>query len=85
MPHIDVDQADLGEIKPVKTVKQQDLSNNDKKLCEEEILMAHMHQFRMFRRDIKLYSRSYLGYGLMIARQLIFLNENNDLKLIEPH
>jgi hypothetical protein len=85
MPRIDVDQAGLGEIKPVQIVKQQDLSNNDKKLGEEEILMAHMHQFRMFRRDIKLYSRSYLGYGLMIARQLIFLNENNDLKLIESH
>jgi hypothetical protein len=85
MPRIDVDQAGLEEIKPVQIVKQQDLSNNDKKLSEEEIIMAHMHQFRMFRRDIKLYSRSYLGYGLMIARQLIFMNETNDPKLIESH
>ncbi|CAF4344546.1 unnamed protein product, partial [Rotaria sordida] len=36
-----------------------------------------MHQFRMFRRDIKLCSRSYLGYGLMIARQTIFINQTN--------
>jgi len=47
--------------------------------------MAHMHQFRMFRRDIKLYSRSYLGYGLMIARQTIFMNETNDKQLIQSH
>jgi hypothetical protein len=85
MPRIDVDQAGLEEIKPVQIAKQQDLSNNDKKLSDEEILMAHMHQFRMFRRDIQLYSRSYLGYGLMIARQLIFLNDTNDPKLIESH
>ncbi|CAF2448434.1 unnamed protein product [Rotaria sp. Silwood2] len=39
----------------------------------------------MFRRDIKLYSPSYLGYGLMIARQTIFINETNDEKLIESH
>jgi hypothetical protein len=86
MPRIDVDQAGLEEIKPVKIMKQQNLLNDDdKKLNEEEILMTHMHQFRMFRRDIKLYSRSYLGYGLMIARQMIFLNETNDQKLIESH
>ena len=68
MPRIDVDQAGLEEIKPVQVVKQQqELPNEETKLSDEEIIMAHMHQFRMFRRDIKLYSRSYLGYGLMIA------------------
>jgi hypothetical protein len=85
MPRIDFDQAGLEEIKPVRVVKQQDLPTNESKLSEEEILMSHMHQFRMFRRDIKLYSRSYIGYGLMIARQLIFTNETNDPKLIESH
>ncbi|CAF1125584.1 unnamed protein product [Rotaria sp. Silwood1] len=85
MPRIDVNQADLEEIKPVKIVKIQDILNENTKLSEEEILMAHMHQFRMFRRDIKLYSRSYLGYGLMIARQTIFINETNNKKLIESH
>jgi len=44
-----------------------------------------MHQFRMFRRDIEFYSRSYLGYGLMIARQTIFMNETNDKQLIQSH
>ncbi len=78
MPRIDVDQAGLEEIKPVQVVKQQVLLNNDRKLSEEEIIMIHMHQFRIFRRNIKLYSRSYLGYGLMIARRLIFINETND-------
>lgn len=88
MPRIDVEKADLEEIKPVKIVKKQDVlnnNNNDKSLSEEESLLAHMHQFRMFKRDIKLYSRSYLGYGLMIARQLIFTNETNDQKLLEKH
>ena len=86
MPRIDVDQAGLEEIKPVQVVKQQqELPNEETKLSDEEIIMAHMHQFRMFRRDIKLYSRSYLGYGLMIARQLIFVNETNDSKLVESH
>jgi len=85
MPRIDVDQAGLEEIKPVKIVKRQDILKNDKHLSEEEMLMTHMHQFRMFRRDIKLYSRSYLGYGLMIARQIIFINETNDQQLIESH
>ncbi len=47
--------------------------------------MAYMHQFRMFRRDIKLYSRSYSGYGLMIARQTMFMNETNDKQLIQSH
>ncbi|CAF1588496.1 unnamed protein product [Rotaria sordida] len=46
-------------------------------LGDEEIIMKYMHQFRMFRRDIKLCSRSYLGYGLMIARQTIFINQTN--------
>ncbi|UJR29357.1 hypothetical protein I4U23_010569 [Adineta vaga] len=85
MPRIDVDQAGLEEIKPVKIVKKQDLLNKDTKLSEEEMIMAYMHQFRMFRRDIKLYSRSYLGYGLMIARQTIFMNETNDQNLINSH
>jgi hypothetical protein len=85
MPRIDVDQAGLEEIKPAKIVKQQNILDEDKNLTEEEILMSHMHQFRMFRRDIKLYSRSYLGYGLMIARQTIFINETNENKLIESH
>jgi hypothetical protein len=85
MPRIDVDQAGLEEIKPVKSAKQQDPLNNENKLSVEEIVMAHMHQFRMFRRDIKLYSRSYLGYGLMIARQTIFMNETTDKKLIDSH
>ncbi|CAF3116254.1 unnamed protein product [Rotaria sp. Silwood2] len=85
LPRIDVNQADLEEIKPAKVVKIPDILNENKKLSEEEILMTHMHQFRMFRRDIKLYSRSYLGYGLMIARQKIFINETNDKQLIESH
>ncbi|CAF0711734.1 unnamed protein product [Adineta steineri] len=85
MPKIDVDQAGLEEIKPVKHIKQQDMSNNEKNLTEEEIVMSHMHQFRMFRRDIKLYSRSYLGYGLMIARQTIFINETNNKQLVDSH
>ncbi|CAF3112605.1 unnamed protein product [Rotaria socialis] len=85
MPRIDVNQADFEEIKPAKIVKIGDQSNSENKLSEEEILMKHMHQFRMFRRDIKLYSRSYLGYGLMIARQTIFINETNDKQLIESH
>ena len=85
MPRIDVDQAGLEEIKPVKIVKQQENVIEKKDLSEEEIIMKHMHQFRMFRRDIKLYSRSYLGYGLMIARQTIFINQTNDKKLIESH
>ncbi|CAF1034862.1 unnamed protein product [Rotaria sordida] len=85
MPRIDVDQADLEEIKPAKIVNIRDKKSDNKNLNEEEILMRHMHQFRMFRRDIKLYSRSYLGYGLMIARQTIFINETNDKQLIQSH
>ena len=85
MPRIDVDQAGLEEIKPAKIVKQHDTINENKNLSEEEIIMKYMHQFTMFRRDIKLYSRSYLGYGLMIARQTIFLNDTNDKQLIEKH
>jgi len=45
MPHIDVDQSGLEEIKPVQVVKQQDLLNNDRKLSEEEIIMAQVHYF----------------------------------------
>lgn len=85
MPRIDVDQAGLEEIKPAQVVKQQDLPSNDKTTTEEEIVMSHMHQFRMFHRDISLYSRSYLGYGLMIARQLIFTNETTDQQAIQSH
>jgi hypothetical protein len=88
LPRIDVDQAGLKEIEPNKVIKSEDILDDDKKekkLSEEEIVMSHMHQFRMFRRDIKLYSRSYLGYGLMIARQTIFMNETNDKQLIESH
>jgi len=89
MPKIDVEKADLEEIKPVKILKRQDAlaetNNNEKFLSEEQAVLAHMHQFRMFRRDINLYSRSYLGYGLMIARQLIFINETNDQRAIDKH
>lgn len=85
MPRIDAHKADLEEIQPAKIVKRQDTVNKDKKLSEEEIIMGHMHQFRMFRRDIQLYTRSYLGYGLMIARQTIFINETNDQQSIEKH
>jgi hypothetical protein len=86
MPRIDIDQAGLEEIKPVKFAKQQiNLNENNQNLNEEQIVMKHMHQFRMFRRDIKLYSRSYLGYGLMIARQTIFINQTNNKQLIQSH
>lgn len=88
MPRIDVEKAELEEIKPVKILKKQDVlneNNNEKDLNEEQAIFAHMHQFRMFKRDINLYSRSYLGYGLMIARQLIFTNETNDRSLIDKH
>jgi hypothetical protein len=85
MPRIDVDQAGLEEIQPAKIAKQPEIADDEKNLTEEEIIMTHMHQFRMFRRDIKLYSRSYLGYGLMIARQIIFINETNDPQLIQSH
>ena len=85
MPRIDVDQAGLEEIKPAQIVKQQDPSLNEKRTNEEEQILSFMHQFRMFRRDINLYSRSYLGYGLMIARQFIFTNETNDQQAIQSH
>jgi hypothetical protein len=85
MPRIDVDQAGLEEIKPLKVVKRRNPSDNEKNLSEEEALMAHMHQFSMFRRDINLYSRSYLGYGLMIARQTIFTNETVDKQSVTSH
>ncbi|CAF0967012.1 unnamed protein product [Didymodactylos carnosus] len=45
---------------------------------ESLLFMSNMHQFQMFGRDIQLYSRSYLGYGLMIARETIFMNETID-------
>ncbi|CAF4189249.1 unnamed protein product, partial [Rotaria sordida] len=78
MSRIDVEQAGLEEIKPVKIAKHDKQLNEPKKnLTEEEIIMKYMHQFRMFRRDIKLCSCSYLGYGLMIGRQTIFINQTN--------
>lgn len=86
MPKIDVNQAGLEEIEPAKVVHPDDLLNRPKdSSAEEEAIMKHMQQFRMFGRDIKLYSRSYLGYGLMIARQTIFANDTNDPKLVESH
>ena len=83
MPKIDANQAGLEEIKPAKIVHPQD--QDKEQLTEEEAVMKYMQRFRMFRRDIQLYSRSYLGYGLMIARQRIFLNETADEEAIQSH
>ena len=88
MPRIDVNQAGLEEIPPVEVAKSVDRQLKEKKekeLSEEERVMLYMHQLTMFRRDIQLYSRSYLGYGLMIARQTVFVNETDDQRLVESH
>ncbi|CAF0985003.1 unnamed protein product [Didymodactylos carnosus] len=50
---------------------------------ESSLSMSHLQQFQMFDRDIQLYSKSYLGYGLMIARQTIFINETIDERKID--
>ena len=88
MPRIDVNQAGLEEIPPVEVAKSVDRlkkAEKENELSDEERVMLYMHQLTMFRRDIQLYSRSYLGYGLMIARQTIFVNETDDRQLLESH
>ena len=85
MPKIDVNQAGLEEIQPAKVVHPEELLRENQPMGEEEAIWKYMQHFRMFKRDIQLYSRSYLGYGLMIARQRIFLNETIDPQALQTH
>lgn len=58
---------------------------NQQKEAERYKKTQHIHDFAMFGQQIKLYSKSYLNYGLMTARESIFTNETTDNNQINSY